>query len=83
MNIKTLIAHLKTFDQDALVVIQGYENNRSNEVAEVDVIAPCNTVERKWHPLYGDRELAVNGAPSVLLAWSKDFRGNPLEPDEN
>ncbi len=73
-----VIAKLSTLDPETLVVVDGFETSLCpGPVAEVDLVVHCQTVERDEDPLYGNRKFAKEGAPSVWIGWSKDYRGAP------
>jgi len=74
MKVKQLQALLANEDPDAEVVIAGFETHTSPDVAEADLIIRCKTVPSPEDSMMGNRKLQEDGASSVWIGWSKDYR---------
>ncbi|ENE0538331.1 hypothetical protein ACM4N5_003783 [Escherichia coli] len=74
MKVKELIALLQNQDQEAEIVIAGFETVCSKMVAQADIVTPCQTVSVTSDSFAGNRQLSTSGEPSVWIGWSGDYR---------
>ncbi|EPM1694334.1 hypothetical protein L9F31_004252 [Klebsiella pneumoniae] len=74
MKVKDLIALLQNQDQDAEIVIAGFETVCSKMVAQPDMVIPCLSVAATPDCYEGNRQLSTSGEPSVWIGWSGDYR---------
>ena len=74
MKVKDLQTLLSVCDPEATVVVDGYESVLGPELAEVDLVSICRSVEKLEDPVTGNRMLSDSGISSVWIGWSKDYR---------
>lgn len=74
MKVKELLVLLSSCDPEAIVVVDGYEAVQGPELAEVDLVSLCKSVETREEAMTGNREMSDDGIPSVWIGWSKDYR---------
>lgn len=74
MKVKEMIEILRKQDQDAEVVIAGYETMYSIVVAQADLVKTCKTVSCEPVHLEGNRKLSSQGESSVWIGCSEDYR---------
>lgn len=74
MKVKELREMLAQCDQDATVLIAGFETTATALVAEADTIIPCLSSTHPEEPMSGNRILSVNGSASIWIGWSNDYR---------
>ncbi|PWD54848.1 hypothetical protein DF209_21405 [Pectobacterium polaris] len=74
MKVGELRALLAEYDQDATVLIAGFETQASVHVAEVDMVTECKSLSQPEDAMLGNRAISVSGDSSVWIGWSKDYR---------
>ncbi|UVO09334.1 hypothetical protein LW347_04995 [Pectobacterium polonicum] len=74
MKVKELQAILAACDQDSVVLIAGFETTASLYVAEADLVIPCNSVSKSEGAMSGNRNISVEGEPSIWIGWNNDYR---------
>ncbi|MBA0211890.1 hypothetical protein [Pectobacterium brasiliense] len=74
MKVRELQALLAKYDPDTTVLIAGFETTASLYVAEADLVIPCSSVSKSECAMSGNRNISVEGEPSIWIGWNNDYR---------
>ncbi|ATA26775.1 hypothetical protein BIY26_07130 [Brenneria goodwinii] len=74
MKVSELQKLLAACDQDATVLIAGFETTASLFVAEADLVTQCKSVPQPESSMSGNRSISLDGDSSIWIGWSKDYR---------
>lgn len=74
MKVKDLKALIANADDEATVLVAGFETVACNWVAEADLVIECKTVTELENSMLGIRKLVREGESAIWIGWTNDYR---------